>query len=169
MRVARFRAALLMVALVACGDKPETGETGADWAMLADEVGDVAFLGAWSAGDRLLVVGGDLGTSNGHGDLVWIDGRSACVEERVSEEPLWWVHGTTEDDWYAVGGAGTILHETSAGRVDETVATDARSTAFGMMARARSGRSEGCSPRTSARSGAVQMAFGRRSLPGWTG
>ena len=123
MRGARFATMMLVVA--GCGDKPETGETGADWAMLADEVGDVAYLAAWSAGERLLVVGGDLGTESGHGDLVWIDGRSACVEERVSEQPLWWVHGTAEDDWYAVGGAGTILHETASGRVDETVSTDA--------------------------------------------
>ena len=114
--------------VVSCGDKPETGETGEagpDWHMVAEQVGDVAFLAAWSAGSRLLVVGGDLGADGGHGDLVWIDGREACVEDRVVDQALWWVHGTAEDDWYAVGAAGTILHQTPTGRVDESVATEA--------------------------------------------
>jgi hypothetical protein len=93
--------------------------------MVADEVGDVAWLSGWSAGDRLILVGGDLGSENAHGDVVWIDGRSACVEERAADQALWWVHGTTEDDWYAVGGAGTILHQTASGRLDESVDTQA--------------------------------------------
>jgi len=106
----------LLAFVLACSDKSadthessETGFSGPDWSILADEVGEGVLLSAYSAGEELLAVGGALGGS-GPGVLARWDGARLCTETLVEDAALWWIHGPSETEWYAVGERGTVVH-----------------------------------------------------------
>lgn len=104
-----------------------------EFTVVADHVGDGVLLSAWSNGPgEVLFVGGDL--VYGPGVLVRYDGASLCTESAITERALWWIHGPTEGEWYAVGDGGTILHDVGGVRTREDVATD--STLYGVYASA---------------------------------
>ena len=86
-----------------------------------------ALLGAYSAGSELVLVGGDFGS---RGVITHYDGESFCVESDTVEGALWWVHGRSPTDWYAVGENGMIVHEQAGSRTREDVPTAA--TLFGV-------------------------------------
>jgi len=117
------------------GTGEATGDTGSAYSpfsVFADQIPGGTLLGAWSSGDELLMVGGDLGLdgSDTIGNLVRWDGATLCVEEGVTDATLWWIHGPREGEWYAVGAKGRILHEVDSVRTDESVPTD--STLYGV-------------------------------------
>ena len=106
----------VLALMLACSDKledtQETIETGLSapgWSLLADEVGEGVLLSAYSAGEELLAVGGALGGS-GPGVLARWDGETLCTETLVEDAALWWIHGPSESEWYAVGERGTVVH-----------------------------------------------------------
>ncbi|MDP6931823.1 MAG: hypothetical protein QGG40_02860, partial [Myxococcota bacterium] len=130
---ATFGAALLL--LVGCkgkttDDSGDSAEEVSPWSVPSEAVGDAMLLSAWSEGDAMLVVGGDLGEETAHGDLLRYEAGTICVEEAVTDQPLWWIHGTGEGEWYAVGAGGTVLHESGGERVREDLDTEA--TLFGV-------------------------------------
>ena len=127
----------LLLLLSACSSKG--GDTavrmGADgfhsdgpWQLVTDEVPGGVLLSAWSSGDTLHAVGGDLG--GGGGVMVHGNRNALCVEEGVTERALWWIHGQGDTDWTAVGEAGTVLQETNGVRNRLDVPTEA--TLFGV-------------------------------------
>lgn len=137
-----MRLALLMV-LAGCTAKGEdSGATGPgsdsgsgppgepDFALLADQVQGGTFLSAWSAGGEVKIVGGDLG--GGTGVLARYDGETLCTEVDWAERALWWLHGTSDDDWYAVGDTGIAIHVSggTATRIDAPTTA----TLFGVWA-----------------------------------
>jgi hypothetical protein len=78
-------------------------------------------LAAWSDGDDLVAVGGQLDDSDGL--IVRRQGDTWCKEPGVADRPLWWVHGSEQGRWFAVGAAGLILHQEDGQLVDESVDT----------------------------------------------
>ncbi|MEZ4321464.1 MAG: hypothetical protein R3F61_28590 [Myxococcota bacterium] len=114
-------------------DLPEafsTADTGRDcsvpadgeWSVLNESFGEGVLLAAWDAGGTVHLVGGDV--AGGPGMLARYDGASLCYEMGVTERPLWWVHGRSRDDWYAVGERGTVLHVVDGVRTREDLPTD---------------------------------------------
>lgn len=106
------------------------GGGGDDWGLMADQVGEGMLLAAWSDGEDVLFVGGDL--DGGPGVTARYDGDSLCTSSNVTERALWWVHGTAPGEWWAVGEAGTALHHTGGADVRDDVPTEA--TLFGVWA-----------------------------------
>lgn len=119
---------VLSLLLAACKTAPDTdtdtdpptpfstAETGQDcsipadgeWSVLNEAFGEGVLLAAWDAGGEVRMVGGALG--GGQGMLARYDGASLCYEMGVTDRALWWVHGRSRTDWYAVGEGGTVLH-----------------------------------------------------------
>ena len=50
----------------------------------------------------------------------------------MTDHLLWWMHGPRENEWYAVGDSGFILHQVNGDRLDESVPTSA--TLYGVWA-----------------------------------
>jgi hypothetical protein len=125
----------VIVWLTACREVDPPSHSGVDepqYSVLADGVPGGTLLGAWSSGSTVLAVGGSFGAVGGPGVILrWPDEGEPCVEE-AADATLWWIHGTSPDDWYAVGDRGTILHEQAGVRTDESVDTEA--TLFGVWA-----------------------------------
>lgn len=130
---------LIALPLVACSgdDDPvppdETGETGSPtepaWSIVVEEGPGGMMLGAYSAGDTMLVAGGQI---NDHTGSIWrLQNNELCVEENAADGTLWWVHGRSATDLHIVGEGGIILHELDGVRTREDVPTDA--TLFGVF------------------------------------
>jgi hypothetical protein len=96
---------------------PETAE----WSVLNASFGEGVLLAAWDAGGVVQLVGGDV--AGGQGMLARYDGASLCYEMGVTERALWWVHGRSRNDWYAVGEQGTVLHVVDGQRTREDLPT----------------------------------------------
>lgn len=77
-------------------------------------------LGAWSDGDEAIIVGGDFA---GIGRITRYNGERFCVEATEYPAVLWWVHGRSEGDWYAVGENGTVVHESAGARTRDDIPT----------------------------------------------
>lgn len=129
---------LFAVVLGGCVDKvaPHSGgqdsdsEPGPEWSVMADGIGAGVLLSAWSDGDAVLFVGGDL--AGGPGTLVRYEAGALCFEAQVTERALWWIHGPQPGEWYAVGEAGTVLKSLDGERSRMDVPTE--STLFGVWA-----------------------------------
>ena len=123
------------------GDAPD--DTGPDdsgspvgpWSLLADNFSEGVLLSIWPASEEeILFVGGGV-NRDGPGVLARYrpQENSLCWEELLSDKALWWIHGTQETDWYAVGEKGSILHYTEElGLQDESV--DSEQTLYGVWA-----------------------------------
>lgn len=136
--------ALLAMMAVACSDKTDTAggedsgpvdtspatDDSPTWGDMAGQFGEGMLLSAWTDSGEVLMVGGDL--KGGAGMLARYDGSELCYESEVTERALWWVHGPRDGEWYAVGEAGTVLHEVDGSRTREDLPTDA--TLFGVYA-----------------------------------
>jgi len=128
---------LCLLALVGCKNSPtdDTGSSSSPWAIVADGFSPGALLSIWaSSEEEVLFVGGGL---RGAGPGVLARYRPAdqtlCWETLLEDKALWWIHGLSATDWYAVGEKGSILHYTkNDGITDESVATDA--TFYGVWA-----------------------------------
>lgn len=107
---------------------PDTEDPEPDaFGVLAEEIPGGVLLSAWSDGDDVRMVGGQLdGTA---GLVVVYDGEGVCSAP-LGDHPLWWIHGSAPGNWTAVGEGGTILHSVDGVVTDESVATDA--TLFGV-------------------------------------
>ncbi len=99
-----------------------------DFSLLAEDIPGGMLLSAWSNGAEALIVGGQL--QGGPGVLVHYEDGSLCVEEEAADKALWWIHGVSEGEWYAVGEDGAILHSHDGQRSREDVATE--STLYGV-------------------------------------
>jgi hypothetical protein len=95
---------------------------------MADGIEGGVLLSAWSDGDVMRAVGGDLG--GGPGVLVNYEDGALCLEREVTDRALWWIHGASEGEWYAVGEGGVVLHSTNGERVREDLGVDI--TLFGV-------------------------------------
>ena len=124
---------MILIALLACTDKggdTDTDTTSPDdtqvdgpvWELVGEELDGGVLIGAWSSGDELLMVGGWL--YDGPGTLMRFDGTSLC-HEQIADHALWWIHGASADDYYAVGESGTILHFSGGAWTDESPKSDA--------------------------------------------
>jgi hypothetical protein len=130
----------LALALASCvGETPADDQTTSDtdldepFEVVLDNVPGGALLSAWSDGDDLLMVGGQLSLAGGlSGSIVRHHDGAWCHEVDAVDRTLWWVHGPRPGEWYAVGEAGRILHETDGVRRREDVPTDA--TLYGVWA-----------------------------------
>ncbi len=105
---------------------------GPGFSMMAQPFGQAALLSAWSDGEVLRVVGGDLG--GGAGVLLRYEPSvpSVCVEDDSLERALWWIHGPAEGEWYAVGSEGIVLHHVDGETLREDLETEL--TLFGVWA-----------------------------------
>jgi hypothetical protein len=130
---------LCLLPLLACsgGDKdttpttPDTGTapTGPEWSIVVEEGPGGMMLGAYSAGDAMLVVGGQI---NDHTGTIWrLENNQLCAEELAADGVLWWIHGRSATDFTIVGENGIIVHELNGVRTREDVPTDA--TLFGVF------------------------------------
>ncbi len=124
---------LMLLLLLACaGPKGDAGNEPGDspWTLVSDEIPGGVLLSAWSDGDTLRMVGGDLG--GGAGLMVQWDGSVLCWEAEVTDRALWWIHGPRAGEWVAVGEAGTVLRSVDGTRTRIDAPTDA--TFFGVWA-----------------------------------
>ena len=85
----------------------DSGPTGPDFHLLTEAIPGGVLLSAWTDGDAMLMVGGDMG--GGPGIFARLEGDALCVEAAVTERALWWIHGDGAGNWVAVGEAGTVL------------------------------------------------------------
>jgi hypothetical protein len=118
-----------MLLLLACtgepldtGDATDTGVAAPEFGVLADDIPGGVLLSGWWDGTQLRMVGGTMDGSTGV--FATYDGGSVCSQPAPTPT-LWWIDGSSPDDWYAVGNSGTILHQVGATAVDESVPTDA--------------------------------------------
>ncbi len=127
----------MLLLLLGCPnkDRADDSPTVEPWDLPATGFGDAMLLGAWSRGEELLIVGGDL-TPGGHGDLVHVQGGELCIEHAITEAPLWWIHGDGDDFW-AVGDAGTVVREVDGVRTRMDIETDM--TLYGVFDRGDGG------------------------------
>lgn len=143
MPVVRHRLMTALVLLVwGCGDDvpantetDPTGETESDTdAPFSSSVqGGIAggvMLSGYAHASGMTMVGGTLSAApgvepGGPGTLYWLRDGALCRAREVSDHTLWWIDGTGEDAWFAVGERGTILRYDGAALHDESVATDA--------------------------------------------
>lgn len=121
MTVKRRLLVLAGVALCAC----PTNEPG--WSVPIERQDGGALLSAWTRGEELVAVGGDLDGSRGLVVRAGADGW--CAEPDATDRPLWWAAGSGER-WFAVGEDGQIIRDEGGARVDESVTTEA--TLFGV-------------------------------------
>ena len=130
----------MIYTIFACSDPeplPPTGETGEEqpFEIVADGLSSGTLLGAWSDGAELLMVGGTLSLGGPTtGGLARFDGERLCVAPDIAPATLWWAHGATAGDWYAVGASGTVVHSHDGVLSDESLPTDA--TLYGVWAAA---------------------------------
>lgn len=122
----------MLLAVAACIDEPasptdtDTGSDEPTFEIVLDQVPGGTLLSAWSDGDDLVMVGGDISLAGGlTANLVRRAGESWCVEEEIADRTLWWIHGPRTGEWYAVGEEGRILHEVDGVRTREDVPTAA--------------------------------------------
>ena len=116
----RVRRAATIAALALCGCAP-------GWTVPIDAQDGGVLLAAWTAGDDLVAVGGDL--DGARGLIVRATADGWCAEADATDRPIWWVHGSGAR-WFGVGEAGLIVREEGGVRSDESVPTDA--TLFGV-------------------------------------
>lgn len=121
--------ALAVLGLPGCEEDPPV-EEGPTFSLMADRISGGALMSAWSDGDTLLMVGGEIGSGGGIA-ATW-DGDRLCVERDVADKTLWWVHGPRAGEWYAVGEGGRIVHSVDGVRTREDVPTEA--TLYGVYA-----------------------------------
>lgn len=107
---------LFSILIAGCGDDG----TSPHWERLYDDgdpaiVADVgslggAILGFWGPSrESVYGVGGTLGDNGGEALIVWYDGTK--WSRMASDAPtLWWAHGFSDQDVWAVGEQGTIVH-----------------------------------------------------------
>lgn len=111
---------MILLTLLGCG-----GEfTG----VLATDLSSGVMLGGHSDGEDAILVGGDFG---GTGSIVRWDGDVLCVEEETYDAVLWWVHGASAGEWYAVGANGIVVHAEGDARTREDI--DTNETLFGVF------------------------------------
>ncbi|MCH9684831.1 MAG: hypothetical protein K0V04_25575 [Deltaproteobacteria bacterium] len=120
--------ALGLLALGAC--RTTDPDDGPQWVEVAPAIDGGVLLAAAALGQDLVFVGGDLSsqpgvTPGGPGYIVRLRDGALCREDDVSDNTLWWIAASSDDEWYAVGEAGTILHERQGERTDESVQTEA--------------------------------------------
>ncbi len=123
----------LLVLAVGCTDADDDGTTptgnetdnpgASTFQVLANEMPGGAYLSGFGHDDGIIFAGGRLG--GGVGSLAYLTDDGLCVEEGVTDQGLWWIHGTDADNWYAVGENGVILHNDGGTFVREDVDTDA--------------------------------------------
>jgi hypothetical protein len=130
-----MRFGVLMLVLAGCPADTDTetdtnGETddtvepdpaGNVWEVVADNLTGGVMLAASTLGDEMVISGGSYGNT---GSLWRFSDNELCVEENVAEAALWWVHSRSENDWYAVGETGIIVHEVDGVRTREDLPTD---------------------------------------------
>jgi hypothetical protein len=121
---------LLLGASSACKPDPPPLEEPSVWSELAATVEGGVLLSAANVGDELVLVGGELASEpgvnpGGPGYLVRYRDGVLCREADVNEHTLWWIDAPSAEQWYAVGEAGTIIHDQNGTRTDESVATNA--------------------------------------------
>ncbi len=121
---------LILLLLMACHDKGAGpgGSTDDHYEVVSDEITGGVILSAWSDGDSLRMVGGDLG--GGPGLMLSGDPGALCVESAITDRALWWIHGDRPGHWVAVGEAGRVLRSTDGVRERMDIPTDA--TLFGV-------------------------------------
>lgn len=103
------------------GDSSAASPPAPEFGILADGVPGGAFLSAWTDGDVVRIVGGELDGSSGL--LAVYDGESLCTEV-VPGAAIWWIHGVRPGEWYAVGSHGLVIHSVNGVRTDETIPAD---------------------------------------------
>ena len=103
------------------------------WSLVADRLSEGVLVSMWAPSEsEVLMVGGGM-QREGPGVLVRYQPNDGelCSEILLEDRALWWIHGRSPEDYYAVGEKGTILHYTeSEGWVDESV--DYSGTLYGV-------------------------------------
>jgi hypothetical protein len=98
--------------------------------VLADGVEGGAFLSGAVVGDEVLVLGGSV--NGGAGLVGHLDGERLCIEASPTPHAMWWGVATGDDEWWAVGEYGAVLHEV--GGVREEGVIDPDVSFFGVYA-----------------------------------
>ena len=76
------------------------------WTLTAEDLVDGTLNAAWSFGDELIVVGG----TPGNAAVLWLRDGVWTRDDVPHYHMLWWVHGITPNDVWAVGEGGAALH-----------------------------------------------------------
>jgi len=129
---------LILLLLVGCGGNggdssktpDDSGGTTVDgpWHLLANEVPSGMMLSAHEGATGTIIVGGDL--HGGPGTISHLSEDRLCVETEEQDQALWWIHGRSATDWYAVGVQGIVIHESDGVRTREDI--DTTDTLFGV-------------------------------------
>lgn len=113
----------ILVSMMACTTGTDTTDTTGDpgvpqsgWHVAADEVEGGVMLSAVELGGTIRIAGGSYETT---GSLWQLTDTGLCVEREVAEKALWWVHGRSETNWYAVGEDSIVVHEVDGARTRE--------------------------------------------------
>ncbi len=126
-----MRPHLFLLVLVACSGSngankgTDSGNPVPDtWAsVLSENIDGGIFLSGWEGADgNLVIVGGDIGTDQGR--IGRRDGSDLCVEDGVTDATLWWIDGH-DNEWYATGTKGAVLHSSGDTRTRVDVPTNA--------------------------------------------
>lgn len=97
--------------------------------LVTEDLEGGSLLSAWSDGDHMLAVGGQL---DGSGGLLLSDAEGCWSEATIDPvgRPVWWIHGADAGRWFAVGDQGLVLRGDASEVIDESVPTD--STLYGV-------------------------------------
>ncbi len=121
-----------LLGLLGCTEGIDPYPVPSDWKLIQQDL-DGAILGFWGeTKSDVFAVGGtlpDKGGDPGDALILWHDG-SSWWRMPIDAPTLWWVHGFTHNDVWAVGEQGTILHFD--GSAWTTVTTGAAYTLWGI-------------------------------------
>ncbi|MFT7520055.1 MAG: hypothetical protein ACI9MC_002199 [Kiritimatiellia bacterium] len=124
---------LLVILLSLAGCPGETTDAtdplAPNWNMMSTDIPGGVLLSAWSHGDELLMVGGELRGPDHKGLIARYRDGALCTEA-IGDRTLWWVHGHDESTYYIVGEQGTVLRFADGELTHEDVPTQA--TLFGV-------------------------------------
>ncbi len=102
-----------------------------DFSLLTIDEPSGVLLSAFSDGDKLLAVGGQLDDTAG--TIVRGTGDAWC-RETLTDRTLWWIHGDGggSDHWTAVGAGGTVLRSEAGAMVDESLPLEDDDVLYGV-------------------------------------
>jgi hypothetical protein len=101
-------ASALLVAS-ACSKTPDGSTSAASWSVMAGDLDRVP-LCAWGAGTDGVWLGGGGLAVDARALLLRDDGTQLSEVSVPATSTIWWIHGTSADDAWAVGERGLVLH-----------------------------------------------------------
>jgi hypothetical protein len=106
---ARSIALTLILAVTACSPSSQAPPKGEQWSVVDGNLDRVP-LCAWGSGSGDVLLGGGGLASDPRALLLRDDGHTLAEMPVPTTSTIWWIHGTSPTDVWAVGERGLILH-----------------------------------------------------------